>query len=145
MKEQFTEYLKSIGMSDVLIRRVETIHEFYRNIHPEEITGIFVTDFIKGDGNKEYESLWFFSKTHIMEAKLFISKDEFDMTPIQKKVTYWKIEKQDYDFVKATEKSRVNLQISFRNPIHGTLKASKENCDFFKDVFLKHIMPNVIC
>lgn len=142
MKEQFTAYLKSIEMSDVLIRRVETIHEFYQNLCPEEIDGIFVSDFIKDDGNREYESLWFFSKTYIMEAKSFISKDNFDMTPMHKNVTYWNIEKQDYDFAKATEKSRVNLQINFRHPIHGLLKASRENCDILKEVLLKRIVPN---
>jgi hypothetical protein len=143
MKKQFTAYLKSIGMSDVLIRRVETIHKFYQDICPEEITGIFVNDFMKEDGNREYESLWLFSQTYVMEAKSFISKDKFDMTPLHKKVTYWKIEKQDYDFAKATEKSRVNLQIVFCSPIDGIFKASKENCDFLRNVFLKHIMPNL--
>ena len=143
MKEQFTAYLKSIGMSDVLIRRVETIHEFYQDICHEEITGIFVNDFIKEDGNREYESLWLFSQAYLMEAKSFISKDEFDMTPLNKKVEYWSVEKQDYDFAKATDKSRVNLKIAFRYPIDGIFKASKENCDFLRDVFLKYIMPNV--
>lgn len=143
MKDQFTAYLKSIGMSDVLIRRVETINKFYQDICLEEITDIFVTEFIKEDGTREYENLWFFSQTHAMEAKSFISRDEFDMTPLHKKVTYWTVEKQDYDFAKATEKSRVHLTISLRHPVRGIFRASRENCDFLRDVLRKHIMPNL--
>jgi len=143
MKEQFTAYLKNVGMSDVLIKRVETIHRFYE-ICPEELTGIFVSEVIKEDGNREYGSLWFFSKTYVMEAKSFISKDDFDITPLHKRVSYWSIEKQDYDFIKATEKSRMNLRVGFKHPTSGDFRASKENCDFLRDIIQNHIMPNMI-
>lgn len=144
MKGDLTAYLKSIGMSDVLMRRVETIQEFYQGICPDEIRDIFVNDFIKEDGTREYGSVWFFSQTYAMEAKSFTSKDDFDMTPLRKRLTYWRVEKQDYDFAKATEKSRVLLQIRMDYPVTGEFRASKENCDFLRDVLRKHILPNLI-
>jgi hypothetical protein len=143
MKEQFKVYLKSIGITDTLIKRVEMINDFYQDICSEEITDIFMNDFIRDDGTREYDSLWLFSKTYIMEAKSFISKDDFDVTPLHKKVTYIMLEKQDYDFVKATEKSRASLKLTFNNNLSGKLKSSKENCDFLRDVLRKHIMPNL--
>lgn len=143
MKEQFTTYLKGIGMSDILTRRAEEIHEFYRAICPEEITDIFVSEFVKEDGIREYENLWFFSQKYVMEAKSFILKDLFDMTIIHKQLKYWTIEKMSYDFVNAMEKSRMTMSVKFET-VSGIFKASKENCDFLRDVFRRNILPNLI-
>src|ERR1035437_1103 len=132
MNKEFTDYLEKIGMSNPLIRRVEEIYNFYHDFVTEEITNIFVTDFIKEDGNREYDSLWLFSKNYAMEAKAFISRDDFDMTPLNKQLTYWSIEKQEYDFKTATAKSRIHIEITFATHTNGILNASKENCDFLR-------------
>ncbi|MBI4379013.1 MAG: hypothetical protein HY578_07960 [Nitrospinae bacterium] len=78
-----------------------------------------------------------------MEAKRFITTDEFDITPIRKRVNYWNIQKQDYDFKKATEKSRLHLLTTFDEGVHGDYKAAKENCDHLRDIFLKNVAPNL--
>lgn len=146
MRSEFANYLKVIGMTDVLIKRVGEVYDFFQSICPEEITDVFVTDFLREEGNRDYESLWFFSKGYVMESKNFVTKDEFDMTPLLKNIYYWLIEKQDYNFLKATEKSRLRIKVNF-NPglgMSGDLKASKENCDYLKDIFRKHFLPNFI-
>ncbi len=58
MKDEFLEYLESIGMTKTLCKRVETIYAFYTEICPDEITDIFITDYIKEDGTREYQNLW---------------------------------------------------------------------------------------
>ena len=132
-------------MTDTLIKRVEAIYSFYQGVSPEEITSIFVTDFIKEDGGREYENLWFFSKSNMMEAKGFISRDDFDMSPMLKQIIYWNVKKQDYDFQKATDKSRLHITIIIVvSENRGDFKASKDNCDYLKDIFQKHILPNII-
>lgn len=143
MKEEFTKYLDSIGITKTFRAKIETIHEFYREICPDEITDIFVTDYIKEDGAREYENLWFFSEGYCMEAKQFITKDDFDITPIQNRVCYWSIQKQDYDFKNAGEKSRLNLHFELDTRIHGDFKASRENCDYLRDIILKYVVPNL--
>jgi hypothetical protein len=143
MKEEFTKYLISIGMTKTFDTRVQTIYEYYKEICPDEITDIFVTEYIKEDASREYENLWFFSSKYCMEAKLFITKDDFDMTPISNQITYWKVEKQDYDFKRATDKSRLSLELAFEAAIRGHLKASRENCNHLKDIILKHVVPNM--
>ena len=143
MKEELTKYLESIGITKAFCERIETIHEFYCSICPDEITSIFVTDYIKEDSTREYENLWFFSKGYYMEAKQFITKDDFDITPIQNRIRYWTIQKQDYDFKKAGEKSRISLEFQLDTEIAGHLKASRENCDYLRDIILKHVMPNL--
>ena len=143
MKEEFVKYLESIGITKTLLKRVKTIYEFYTEACPDEIAAIFVNDYIKEDSSREYENLWFFSLKYCMEAKLFITKDDFDITPIEKRIIYWEINKQDYDFKKSIEKSRLNLIIRLDTGITGNLRGSKENCDYLKDIIFKYVVPNL--
>jgi len=143
MKEEFKKYLESIGITEALSNRIETIYEFYREICPDEITNIFVTDYIKEDGTRENENLWFFSQKYAMEAKLFIEKDDFDISPIRNRIYYWIVQKQNYDFKKAGEKSRLYLKFSLDTGVSGELKASKENCDYLRNIIREYIVANL--
>ncbi len=61
MKQEFVDYLKSIGIkAGSLLDQIESIYEFYLEMCPDEITDIFVTDYIDSEGKREYENLWFF-------------------------------------------------------------------------------------
>ncbi|GAI51330.1 unnamed protein product, partial [marine sediment metagenome] len=133
MREEFIKYLESIGITKALRERIETIYECCKELCSNEITGIFITDYIKQDGSREYENLWFFSDKNCMEAKQFITTDDFDITPIKKRINYWTIQKQNYDFKKATEKSRLFLRVKFDAEMAGEFKAAKENCDYLKE------------
>lgn len=90
-----------------------------------------------------FENLWFFTENYAMEAKQFPLQDNFDMLVFYKRITYWNIQKQDYDFKKATDKSRLYLHFKVDTLTEGSLKASKENCDYLKEIFLKYILPNL--
>ncbi|MCH8011088.1 MAG: hypothetical protein IIA61_03930 [Candidatus Marinimicrobia bacterium] len=143
MREEFIKYLGSIDITKALREKIETIHKFFQEICPDEITGIFITDYMKEDGSREYENIWFFSKKYCMEAKQFITKDDFDITPTKKRVYYWTIQKQDYDFKKATEKSRLHLKFFLDTKIDCEFKSSKGNCDYLREIILKYIAPNL--
>lgn len=143
MKKEFEEYLKSIGIAtETLLKRVETIYQFYSNICPEEIKDIFVTDYIKNDGTREYESLWFFSDNYCMEAKEFATADNFDIMLV-KNIIRWEVKKQEYDFKKAIDKSRIFLHVNISIALSADFKASKENCDFLREIFLKYVKPKI--
>lgn len=149
MKNEFIKYLKSIGITEALHERIKMIFGFYTSTNEyaaicrDEITDIFITDYIKEDGSREYANLWFFSPKYCMEAKLFITQDDFDIAPIRNRVVHWEIKKKDYDFKKATEKSRLYLGLSFDTGMKAEFKASKENCDYFRKIFLRYIVPNL--
>jgi hypothetical protein len=145
MKKEFMDYLESIGIKGgVLLDRLESIHEFYSKMCPDEIVDIFVTDYIDSDGKREYENLWFFSDRYVMEAKGFANgKDDFDITPIKGRVVHYVIRKQHYDFKEATEKSRLYLEFRLDTEANGDLKAAKENCDVLRGIILKYVKPNL--
>ena len=115
----------------------------YKELYPDEIMDIFITDYIKEDGSREYENLWFFSEKTCMEAKQFITTEDFDIIRIKKRVNIWNIRKHNYDFKKAIDTSRLFLRVNFDIDVDGELKAAKNNCDNLRKIILKYIVPNL--
>jgi hypothetical protein len=143
MKAEFINYLKSIGMAKPLIDRAEEIHAFYAKLIPEPLLAIFVSEYVKEDGVRQYENLWLISKSFLMEAKNFASEDILDFQGLSK-AGYWELRKNKYDFVKATAQSRLKINVSFDEAggdIECEFKASAENCDHLRNVFVAHIFP----
>ena len=143
MTEWYSEYLEKVGTTDIIKHRVDELYQIYRGLCPDDITGIVITDFITEEGLREYESLWFFSESCAMEAKLFITEDRFDMTPLKNAVTYWEVKKQDYELGRAGDRSRLHLEFGLAHRTTGSLKASRENCDQLWQVFTTYFLPNM--
>jgi hypothetical protein len=145
MKKEFREYLASLDIRDgVLSDRIDSIHKFFLSVCPDMIRGIFVTEYIDSEGIREYEDLWFFSHRCIMQAKGFArGRDNFSIAPLHNCVTHYRVIKQDYDFKKATERSRLHIVIGLSGGISVDLKASKENCDALRMVILTHVKLNL--
>lgn len=146
MKEEFVTYLDSIGVTKTAQRKIEDIHAFYEKVTPEEITAIFVTEFVNEEGRREYENLWFFTDSLVMEAKQFLTADEYDMMALQGNVSRWVIKKQSYDFEQASAASRLSLEFTLGGGLGlagADLKASEANCDHLMDIFRRFVMPNL--
>ena len=143
MKENFNLYLSDLPVGTVITDRIEQIISFYEKNFNVEILDIFITDFINKDNQREFENLWLISKEALLEAKSFQNKDDFDFTFLTENIYYWRIEKQDYNFIKATTLSRLFIKIDFYQQILGELKASGNNCDHLKEIFIKYFIPNI--
>lgn len=144
MTDWLDEYLDNIGMTETLRARVREAYDFFSTACPENITGAFVTDFVTDEGLREYESLWLFSDSYAMEAKRFVSEDHFDMAVLKSNVVRWVVKIQDYDFQHAGDKSRMHLEVNFQQHVSGSLRASRENCDYLRALFLDRIVPNLV-
>lgn len=144
MKNKWQAYLETIGIQHMFLERVDDVLSFYQQVYPDQIEDIFVTEYFDKEGNRQYESMWLFSKHFAMEAKQFLVEDDFDSAPLQHQVKYWSIEKTDFDFRDATEKSRMLLNFHLLSGVAGALKASRENCNFLRDIFRKHVLPNAL-
>ena len=111
---------------------------------PDEIVDIYVGDYIKEDGTREYETLVFFSDRFLVEANEFIIQDKLMIVPIKNKIKIFRIEKKDYDFIKATEQSRLSCEfIRVGAERAFEFRAARENCDNLKNIILKYIKPNL--
>lgn len=144
MKQEMIKYLETIGITKHYLKRTKEVYNFYNTfLEQEEILDIFVCDYLDGEGVRNYESLWLFTQNYIMEATLFLIQDNFDIAPIKKRVIHCAIEKEKYDFKKANDKSRINVSLRLPFQLTCDFKASKENCDYLRDILLKHIKPNI--
>ncbi len=144
MKEEYSSYLKQIGITDLFYDRAKEVYEFYEKLYPEAIQDIFVTDYIDSEGKRQYENLWFFTSTMALEAKQFLTVDNFDSAPLKKKVKRWQVSRTEYTFTKATKKSRVSIRVELDFGNDCEFKASQDNCDYLRDIFIKHIVKNTI-
>ncbi len=139
--KQFEEYFKFLKLSEPIIERIETIYQFYEETCPEKITDIFITDYLDKDATRHFENLWFFSESFVMEAKLFLIKDDFDIDILKNNIAKWGVNKENYNFKKATPASRFRLIVNLeRAPVFCNFKASGENCDKLKEIFTKFIV-----
>ncbi len=137
MKE-FLPYLERLGIrTSPLLSRVELLYRLATMVCPEKIEDIYISEYIKDDSTREYESLWFFSKKYCLETHQFINDDNIDIVPLSNLMRV-AISAKEYDFKQATSKSRLNVRVQFIMPVEGNLKASGENCDFLNNIILKY-------
>ena len=137
------EYLNRMGITtDILKDRVKLAYSVASQMCPEEIEEVFVSDYIKDDGTREYLSVWFFAKGYCMEAThKSITENSIDIVRIKTKRL--QVALKDYDFKKATEKSRLQVTILLEEMLEGEIKAAKENCDVLRDITIKYFKPGL--
>jgi hypothetical protein len=141
MRQDFNNYMKYIGLSPALTGRVQDFYGFWRMLCPEKIEWMFINDSIDKDGARLFESLLFFSANYGMEAKDFVSKENFHMVRIESPIVLFSVQTQDYDFKQATEKSRLYFRASLTASTSATLKAAKENCDCLWELVVNYFAP----
>ena len=143
MKQDWSAYLGSIGITSSLKDRIEAVHSILKGFFVDEISDLFVEDYLTQDGTREYGSVWFFSAQLVSEVRQFSKSDDFDMTPIKNRIIYWTLKQQDYDFKKANEKSRLFVTFDMDTDVSGDLKATGANCDQLRKIFILHVVPNI--
>lgn len=144
MKTKFSDYLKEVGINGQFLKRVDGIISFYSSIYTDSIQEIFVSEYRTQNGKREYESFWLFTSKFACEAKQFLTEDNFDTTPIAKKIKYWELKKTKYDLNTSTDESRMVVEFLMGTEISGSLKASKKNCEHLYKIFKEFIVPNII-
>lgn len=145
MKPEFRAYLTDIGASSVLIDRANEILAFYEKVHSPEIDDLFVSEFVTNEEERQWESLFLFSKGFILEAHDFMIKDDFDIAKIDK-ILHVRVEKLNYDFEQASRDSRMKVYslFSFFSEAGVAIRASGRNCDYLKKIITKYLVPKDI-
>jgi hypothetical protein len=142
MKTEFSEYFKSIGITEPVLTRIETIMEYSSQVCPnDEVMDVFVSEYVEQDGTRKYEDLRLFCKKRHFVASDFINKDEFYVTDPLAKIIGIKFEAKDFDFKKATDKSRLRIRRFYSYESLSEFKASMQNCDHLMRIYEKYILP----
>ena len=78
-----------------------------------------------------------------MEAKFFMTTDDFDMAPINGRIEYWMIKRRSYDFKTVEENSMFRIAFKLNMGIGCELQASGKNCNYLKKIMDRYVMPNL--
>ena len=136
--KNINEYMQKIRLENSAItKRIIEVAEQVKNVCSEDIEDIFISEYKQEDNTRVFESIWFFTKSYIIEAKNFRLELNLDLVRFQEE--YYQIIYSDYDFANATDKSRMTLKIQFGSGIYGLFKATEFNCDVLKDIFNKYV------
>ncbi len=141
MKPQFSEYLTSIGITDLFRQRIEDICALFDDLWQVEVLHIFVTDYVDDGGRRNYDNLLLFIAEGVVEAVQFLTKDTLGLNYTTNPPVYWEVDKQDYDFRQATVNSRMSFRVHFAGEVSCHFKASQENCDHLHAILLKYFIP----
>ena len=145
MKDEWVEYLKSVGFQDPLLQRADSVLRFYSDFACIDIDLIFVSEYRDSKKGHVYESLWVFSEDCAGEAKLFKKQENFDLVRLSNNVTQWVVDKTEFEFDdKATDASRLTTSFVCGSGPLGTLKASGTNCLRLAEALRKFIMPGLV-
>jgi hypothetical protein len=144
VKAEFEEYLKAVGMGDVLLERVAHLERSIGVVCPEEIKHIFVADYLQEDGIRGYEHLFFFSTNYAIQASNFVNRNEFDIDRIGKSIVNLKLDTKDFDFQVPTDKARLSVRYLTVGHLQAHLKASGENCAHLVTIIRDCLVPNFV-
>lgn len=144
MKDEWVRYLTSIGVTELFQARAEAVVSFYEALYPNQLREIFVTEYVDKENKRQFENFWIFTDTLCLEAKKFLTQDDFDASPLVGQVKYWSVKKEKYDFLEASVDSRLTVYFSLVAGIVGELKASGSNCDHLKRLFLSYVVSNTV-
>ncbi len=146
MKDGFVEYLQTLGLgSSISVSGVESHYNSALKLCPEPIDDIFISNYYKEDKSRDFESLFFFSKSFLMEVRSFRQDaiQDIDVARLVDSLTYYRIDAKNYVFGQApSDKSRLLLHATTGDAIVFELKASAENCAKLALLFEKYVKSN---
>lgn len=142
MKPEFTNYLGEIGMGTVLIRRVSKLERAIAAILPEEITHIFVSDYIDQEEQRQFENLYFLTPGYLVETRNFVAQQSLEVDLIRQSIINIQLNYIEYNFRSAAAASRLNFRYT-TGLLGAELKASKDNCDHLYRILRECIIPNL--
>lgn len=143
MKEEFNRYLKEIGITEDFYERSMQVLKLFSNLIDEDITDIFVSEYVDGEGKRNYDDMLLFTHRKIIEARQFLRANDYFINCTQScPLSGFNVKTTEYHFEEATEKSRLNMQAFFGSHLLINMKASGKNCDYLNGILKKYFFPS---
>lgn len=146
MKNEFEAYLESMDLSSQKVKdNIELVIRYVTKLCKEEVIDIFVEDYYKDNGSREYGSLWLISNGYLCEVRDFRSTVEYDIdvAPIKDGVIYLRTYLKDYDLKEKSNKSRVRVEFINKQTTDFEWRAAGKNCDKLMELIENYIKPNM--
>lgn len=148
MEEKFEKYLELIGITTVpLKKRVDELIKYVTNLKLPKFDGIkdiFIEEYIKKNGEREYANLRLYSNKYRFKFRNFVNNVDVSFAKHQKNIFYINLKSNNYNFIKADENSRILVNSVLDNGSISKIRASKENCDIVMKILNKYYYPFLI-
>ena len=141
------EYLRSIGMGELLVGRVSALQHQFMEIANEPIEDVVVSEYVTENGQREYEGVVFFSPSFAYEvSKLMSDLPKMWIATLTKNIAYIELIPKDYDFHEITPASRLSFRCNWQqgSPFELAIKASSSNCPHLLRIIKQYIQPNLV-
>ena len=145
MKKQSEEYLtKTIGLAGAALDRAKETCAIYEEFLGWEIEDIFVSEYLDGE-TRIYESLWIFAGELLGEAKAFITDQNYDIIRLKTSIEYVNFISKDFFMSgeQSNNESRLTVVFISQRMTSSTLKASRSNCIYLRNILRDRLLPNV--
>jgi hypothetical protein len=143
-----TKYGQTLGMGTPLIDRIHDLATIWQHVCPTPIESAFVSEYLSDDGERRYDSLWFFAPGFLMELSQFVTDDHGDIAVLDQNVSRLAVDRRDFAFAETSPSSRLAITVNFGNPsltgLTGNFKASGENCTTLQGMLDEYLLPNLV-
>ncbi len=141
-------YLASIGMvSDFDIELVKKIFHQGKEICPEELQTIFISNYEEPTGKEQFKDLWLFSDNYIIEVINFRKQEalKYEMGIFNKNIQGVSIDTTNINLSRKA-KDDSSLHITFYT--YGDFTVDQisigPNCDYLLSIYKKYVKPNLV-
>lgn len=142
MKQEFKNYLLSIGQSDVSIDRIDEILNEVKDIFNKEPQDILISQSNQGETLRE-SSLWILTENEAMECKNFLTSKDYDWLRIKNNIAYTNIVITP-SAVERGDKKSLRILVAFSSSLQMNIYVEESFFDHAMDVYKKYIVPNAI-
>lgn len=136
----YDAYLREIGVSSVAAGRVAELVERFKTISGDDVSDIFITDSVNQNSEREFKSLWLFSKNYISEIKDFVSSNEIDFVSATSGAIHVEMNYGNTDLTSFKPNSNVMVVASLGVALRMALEASGNNCPYLMKIIQNYIL-----
>jgi len=138
------EYYEFLSLTPPVRSRVEEVVSQIRALCQEDMSDIFISEYVQQDGSHIYGSVWTFSKTFVSEGLLLQAADStrFDVVQVKGNVAQIVIEQRHFDWnAPAADSSRLTVEVRFRlTGLVGQMQATGRNCEVLRELVMKYLV-----
>ena len=142
MDDKIAACVKLLGIGQPISDRIKELYRWCKMIMSEGIDDLFVSEVPNEAGGRDYHTLHFFSTRIVYEFESFVSSPSLWIAGLRG--TYnCRFESKDFDYVSASDKSRLYVLVQWSDGFALHLRASGENCMHLLTILQKYIIPGI--
>lgn len=138
------KYLADIDCSKTMATRIEKLVKLFNSATQISFKTVFVEEFMKKDGNREFQTVIFFRNDLYGETPISSTNGTVVVTSIEKIISRIDLQATNYNYKSVKTNSRLTINFWTGPEETYTLRASGKNCNYLYDVYKTYLKPNFV-